>query len=444
VAIRSWAAARLRRYRRAALIRTLTAQRATRAVQHLWVSPRGVRVVDYADHAKPRVLVKDRETTVRRRLVWTTAALAVLLVLPAAPATAAQSTLVTPDGAITKATPIEIEMERDFGAERISEVHATLTRDGEALGMRLQLECVGGCDPTDQVVRFALPNGEMFDPATGEPFGAEGPLANGTYVLEVELLKNSRFQSDEEFQHELVLSVRPTAPKDVAAEVDGDEVALTWTPSPEPDVENYRIERHDGDDWQTVTTTTEPTAVDEPGEGEHRYRVVAERPDGRDGTVERASEEVTVEVVVEEEDDEEDREESDEDEEERESEESEDAEVESQDGNGNGNGGDQDTSNERRNRSGGSADAPSTGNGNGGIPGIDGNGDADEGYSTELDYGDMGDTRAGDDVEIATPSGWRGTVDRIFDAEQVAVPIAAGLVMTAAGLHLWRWLRVPV
>jgi hypothetical protein len=385
---------------------------------------------------------------VRRRIVWTTAALAVLLVLPATPAMAAQSTLVTPDGDVTKATPIEIEIERDFGAELVSEVHATLTRDGEALGMRVQLECVDGCEPTDRTLLFALPDGEEFDPATGEPFGDEGPLANGAYVLKVDLLKNSNFQSDQTFEHELVLSVKPTAPKDLTAEVDGDEVELTWTPSPEADVEGYRVERHDGDDWETVTTTAQSTAVDEPGEGEHRYRVVAERPDGRDGTVERASEELTVEVAAEDDDEERDRDESDD---ERDRDDAEADEVRSQDGNGgNGDDGD-DSSNERRSRSssGSSTRAPSTGNGgNGGIPGIDGNGNGngdgngEDGYDEELDYGDLGeDTRAADDVEIATPSGWR---ERVFDAEQVAVPIAAGLVMTTMGLHLWRWLRIPV
>ena len=380
----------------------------------------------------------------RRRIVWTTAALAVLLVLPAAPATAAQSTLVTPDGDVTKATPLEIEMERDFGAERISEVHVTLTRDGESLGERRQFECVDGCDPTDRVVRFAPPDGKKLDPATGAPFAAEGPLVNGTYVLEVELLKNSRFQSDESFEHELVLSVKPTAPKDLVAEVDGDEVELVWTPSPEPDVEGYRVERHDGDGWQDVTTTANPAAVDEPGEGEHRYRVVAERPDGRDGVLEQASQELTVEVAAEDDDEERESDGSDE------SEESDDGEVESQESEGSdepssdrngGNG----SSNERQSRSSNPADAPSSGNGGrGGIPGLDGNG-GEDGYSTELDYGDMqDDTRASDDVEIATPGGWRGGVDRLFDAEQVAVPIAAGLVMTTMGLHLWRWLRVPV
>ncbi len=384
----------------------------------------------------------------RRRIVWTTAALAVLLVLPAVPASAAQSTLVTPDGEVTKATPIEIAMERDFGAERISEVHATLTRDGETLGERLELECVRGCEPTDRTVLFALPDREEFDPATGEPFGAEGPLANGIYVLEVDLLKNSNFQSDETFEHELVLSVRPTAPKDLVAEVDGSEVELTWTPSPEDDVEDYRVERHDGDDWEVVTITAEPTALDEPGEGEHRYRVVAERPDGRDGTVERASKKVTVTVGREGRRDARDRDGSEDDD----REDSEDDAEQSQEGDGDdGDDGDGGSSNERRSRSGsgGSASAPSTGNGgNGGIPGLsngngNGNGNGEDGYSEELDYGDMGDTRAADDVEIATPGGWRGTVDRIFDAEQVAVPIAAGLVMTATGLHLWRWLRIP-
>ena len=395
----------------------------------------------------------------RRRIVWTTAALAVLLVLPAAPATAAQSSLVAPDDDVTRATAIEVELERDFGAERFSEVHASLRRDGERLGRRIQLVCVEGCEPTDRTALFAPADDERFDPATGAPFDAEGPLPNGGYVLRIDLLKDSNFQSDETFEHDLHLAVRPTAPEDLAASVEDGEVELTWTPSPEPDVDTYRLERHDGDDWETVVTTAEPAGADEPGEGEHRYRVVAERPDGRDGTLTTASDEVTAEVVVEDEsaggDDGND--------------------GGNDDGDGNGNGdrngepegveasdaggeapdgdhdaGDDASSSEPRNSSSsGGTQAPRTGgNGSGGVPGIgEGNGSADDGdgdYAEELDYGEVEPDRPDDDVQIATPSGWRGSVDRILDAERIAVPIATGLVMTAAGLHLWRWLRIPV
>lgn len=387
----------------------------------------------------------------RRRIVWSSAALVGLLVLPASPAGAAQSTVISPEGDVAEATPLEVQLERDFGAERFSEVHASLNREGERLGDRIQLECSEGCDPTDEVVVFVPPDGEELDPATGDPFDAEAPLANGTYVLRVELLKNSNFQSDQTFEHELVLAVRPTAPRDLAADVDGSEVELSWVRSPEPDVEEYRVERHDGEDWEVVTTTSDAEAVDEPGAGEHRYRVVAERPDGHGGTLERASEEVTAEV----EDDgtDEDREggePGDEDEDERDRDESEDdSDAQAED-----DGDDDGSSDERRggSGSGGSTRAPSTGNGgSGSVPGLDdgGQGDAGDGaseddFSQELDYGDADPDRAADGVQVATPSGWRGTVDRIFDAERVAVPIATGLVMTATGLHLWRWLRIPV
>jgi hypothetical protein len=36
-----------------------------------------------------------------------------------------------------------------------------------------------------------------------------------------------------------------------------------------------------------------------------------------------------------------------------------------------------------------------------------------------------------------------GMFDRMADNERIATPIAFGLVLTATGLHLWRWLRVP-
>lgn len=389
----------------------------------------------------------------RRRIVWTTAAVAVLLVLPAVPATAAQSTLVSPDGDVTKATAIEVELERDFGAERFSEVHASLHRDDERLGRRVELVCEGECDPTDRRVLFTLPGDERFDPASGEPFGADGPLANGGYVLEVELFKDSNFQSDQTFEHELHLAVRPTAPADLGASVDDDEVELTWSPSPEPDIEAYRVERHDGDDWEEIAVTSGSTVVDEPGEGEHRYRVVAERPDGHGDTLTTASDELGVEIETDDEGEDDDGDEGDGEEDgQRDGDDgadpadddgADDADQSADDGDG-----DSSSSQDRSGSGSGSASAPETGgNGSGGIPDL-AERDGDDGdYSEELDYGGLESDReadGADDVQIATPSGWRGSVDRILDAERIAVPIATGLVMTATGLHLWRWLRIPV
>lgn len=399
--------------------------------------------------------VRTGRTAVRRRIVWTTAVLAVLLVLPAAPASAAQSTLLAPDGDVTGPTPIEVRFERDFGAERFSEVHATLRRDGERLGQRVQLECRRGCEPTDSRVVFALPDDQEFDPRTGAPFSPEQGLVNGAYQLRVRLLKDSAFQEDETFEHELHLAVRPTAPTDVEAVADGSDVELSWKRAPEPDIDGYRVERREDGAWEEVVTTSETDAVDAPGRGEHRYRVVALRPDGRDGQLEAASDEATVEVDAPRDDDDDDgngdgadgggsgADESRDDGEDADPADDGDAQTEdeSQDSSDT-------SSSRRRSRSSDPAqDSDSDGGGGSGIPELsEREGDGEDGFEEELDYDEFesGDPEAADDVQVAAPTGWRGTVDRIFDAERVAVPVAAGLVMTTMGLHLWRWLRIPV
>ena len=380
-----------------------------------------------------------------RRRILATAALAVLLVLPAVPASAAEATLVSPDGDVTGPTPVELRLDQEFAAERFSSVHVSLRADGERLGERLRMDCAAGCEDFAETARYVLPDGASLEPGTGAPFDAEGPIANGAYVLRFEL-DRGRFQSPQTFERELHLAVPPTAPKGLAAELDGDDVELTWRASPEPDLETYRVERHDGDDWEKIAATTSTSAVDEPGEGEHRYRVVAVRPDGRGGTVETPSEEVAVEIEAEEDetdepDRSEDRDDADEADDADETNGRDEADVadesqESQESSSSNGGRDQSRS--------GTARAPDTGNGgSGSVPSLGERGEDEDGYSEELDYSQLEMDRP-DDVQVATPGGWRGGVDRIFDAERVAVPIAMGLVMTTAGLHLWRWLRAPV
>ena len=385
----------------------------------------------------------------RRRMIWATAVLAVLLVLPAAPAAAAESELLLPDGEVTEPTELRLELTQEFGAERFAEVHATLRRDDERVGESVRLECVEGCDREGRVAMFALPEGGVLDASTGAPFTGE-TLANGAYRLRIDL-DRGRFQSPQTFEHDLDLRVPASPPTDLGATVADDEVELVWTRSPEPDVAAYRVERNDGEGWvDRETTSASGAVVAAPGEGEHRYRVVALRPDGGDGQLETASDEVAVEIEPEDD----------------EGTEREDGDDGDDGGNGRsgGNGEDRredddadadeappsdgdETASTDEDRSNGSsrARAPAVpdhetgGSSSGAVPRVGDDDDGDDGYAAELDYGE----HAGDDsVEVATPSGWRGATDRLLDAEQVAVPIAVGLVMTASGLHLWRWLRV--
>jgi hypothetical protein len=380
------------------------------------------------------------------------AATAALLVLPAGPAFA-QTSLISPDDDVTEPTPLEVRVERRFTGEPVRQVKVTLRRDEERLGQPATLTCVRGCEDTDRRMVFALPDDQLLDPATGSPFGLEAPLANGPYDLAVEIVRNSQVAADETFEHELHVAAPPTAPKELRAARDGEKVELTWRRSPEPDVETYRVERHDGEDWEVVHATSNASHVDDPGEGSHRYRVVAERPDGRDGMLETASQEATIDLSADDDstgtssrngDANGDR----------------DGNGDGEDGaNGEGSDADDDGSSEQRdgssqqrngsrNGSGGDAARAPSLDGNsrsGSIPSLDGrNGGDEEGFSEELDYRDARGGQGDDDVVIANPGGWRGAVDRVFDAEQVAVPIAFGLVLTATGLHLWRWLRLPV
>ncbi len=390
----------------------------------------------------------------RRRIVWTTAVLAVLLVVPSVPASAAEFTLAEPDGDVTGATPLEVHLERDFGGERLRRVRVGLEKDGQRLGMPVDLRCQSGCEIGDPTAVFVLPDDGEFDPSTGAPFDIEAPMPNGTYRLRVDLIKDSRFQDDERFDADIHLAVAPSAPKQLAAEVEDREVSLTWKAPPEPDVERYRVERRIDGEWEEISTTSSTSSVDEPGGGTHSYRVVALRSDGRGGSLETASSAKEVEVEPHEDD-------------------------EAGEGGGNGgNGGDgdgteeagtegggdddgngdggesdgadtagQDTSSTESAESGSSsrdrsgAEAPSTGGNRSSIPGV---GSGEDGYGTELDYGATGNGEGGDDVMVANPGGFRGAMDQIFDAERVAVPVATGLVLTGLGMHLWRWLRVPL
>jgi hypothetical protein len=403
---------------------------------------------------------------VRRRLA-AIAAIATLVMLLAAPAAFAASAKVTqPSDTVRGPTDVRVEITRDSRVEPISRARARLQRGGDTLGDWVDLACKQRCADDQLRQTWGPVDDRKLDPATGAPFTSGGALRNGEYELQVRV-ERGRFLDPLESTDRIRLSVPPSAPGDVTAQRDGDEVEVTWKKAPEPDVTGYRVERRDGDGWREVRTTSADSHVDEPGPGSHTYRVVALRDDGRGGTLEKASSEREVEIPEPEDDDPDGR-----------------SGNGNGDGDGDGNGdggsggsGDVDgedegsgsgdgagngddaeeateaedragSSGERDRRTSSSARAPSLGSDrSGSIPSVFGRSPetADpDAFSEELDFGDArnGDGEDPDD-DVVLSGGRSGTIDRLLDAERIATPIAVGLVLTATGMHLWRWLRVP-
>jgi hypothetical protein len=401
-----------------------------------------------------------------RRFATFTATVVVLLMLGAPAALAASAAVTEPSDTVREPVELRVTVTKDSRVEPVSRVRVRMQHRGEHVGERIDLECKQRCgdDHTEQV--WGPQGDRKLDPATGAPFDAQGPLANGEYELEIRV-DRGRFLEPIETTDRIRLAVPPSAPREVTAERDGDEVTVTWRRAPEPDVTGYRVERRDGENWADLATTPDDRHVDEPGPGTHAYRVVALRDDGRGGTLEKASSTAEVEVP-----------------------------APGDDGNGNGNGGGS-NGNGEGNGNGGDTDGNGNGNGNGDSDGEgngegngnggDGDGDAEEAsgssssertrrsssparapslgsdgsgsipsvfgrdpasadpdaFSEELDFGDPRNGNGDGDDDVVLSSGRGGTMERLMDAERVATPIAVGLVLTATGLHLWRWMRVP-
>jgi hypothetical protein len=392
---------------------------------------------------------------VRRRIaaIITIATMVLLLAVPAA--LAAQPRVVEPSDNVRGATDLRIQVTKESRVEPISRVRVRMRRGGETLGDWVEMACKQRCaeDETEQI--WGPADDRKLDPATGAPFTSGGPLRNGEYVLQTRV-ERGRFLDPVEATERIRLFVAPSAPADVTAERDGAEVRLAWKKAPEPDIVGYRVERSSGNGFDEIATTSEAGHVDVPGPGAHTYRIVSLRDDGRGGTLETASSEREVELP-------------------------DDAADGSGnggsgegggngDGSGNGEGGDGEGGNgdgeggdgdgdgadgemadteasstgERARRSSSPARAPSLGSDrSGGIPSVFGRtpetADPDA-YSEELDFSQLeGGEDPDDDVVLSTG----GMFERMADSERIATPIAFGLVLTATGLHLWRWLRVP-
>jgi hypothetical protein len=400
---------------------------------------------------------------VRRRIaaIITIATMVMLLAVPAA--FAAQGRISQPADTVRSSTDIRVQITKESRVEPISRVRVRLRRGGENLGDWVEMSCKQGCGD-DQIEQTWGPTDDRrLDPSTGAPFTSGGPLRNGEYVLQVRI-ERGQFLDPNEFTQRIRLAVPPSAPADVTAERDGEEVRVGWKKAPEPDITGYRVERRADGGWRELATTSDASHVDDPGPGTHTYRVVALRSDGSGGTLEKGSAEREVEVPEPGEDGDGDTGSGSGDGDGDENGEGEggsgsgdgngDGDDASGDGAGDGEGesaGDPEIDTEASSSSGRSgrsspARAPSLGSDrSGGIPSVFGRtpetADPDA-YSEELDFSDLagGDEDADDDVVLSTGG---GAFNRALDDERIATPIAVGLVLTATGLHLWRWLRVP-
>lgn len=403
----------------------------------------------------------------------------VLLSVPTAASAAYTARVEAPDNAIvTGAKEVQVRVSRDLVDPAITGFRVRLASGGE-----LQpTTCVRDCERRDRNPVFAFD----LEPRTGAPFATSG-LPNGP--LELEGIVSREVGGDRSVGTLTVtLRVPGSAVGGLAATAEDRTVRLAWRRAPEPDIEGYRIERCAGacdgsGAWEALdrVSASASSVSDQPGVGEHSYRVVTVRDggDGGDRTIETVSSPVAVTVAPP-----------------REGGNGGDNGNGGGNGNGsnggndsgnggdNGNGGDGDGGDasgspegddaaSERDRSGstGSRDGASRSSRNSGIrsgsapslslgrsgervPDVP---DVAEVFEDELDYSDVDPEVASPDRE-APPSdtgndevilGAPGQGERTFlgamtDPDRVAVPIAGGLLMTAMGLHLWRWLKFPM
>lgn len=393
-----------------------------------------------------------------RRSPHVLALVALLLVWsPTAASATYSATIVQPAGQDRVTGPIEVRVRvsRDFAD---TAVRALRVRPA-AGGQLRPTTCISECGPGDTEPVFAF----ELDPRTGAPFG-EGPLPNGPLEFEGVV---SRELGEDRSVGTLTLNLRVpgSAVGGLAATAEDDTVRLAWSRAPEPDVLGYRIERCAGacdaaGDW-TGRADVAPSAsafLDAPGVGTSSYRVVTIRDGGGDGSsIETVSAPVTAEVVP-----------------------TSPAErpvgADEVDGDRDGTGADDRDGDDARDASGDaeaeagsdreerdattpigpsrpgaprSSRPPAVSLGRAGarIPELSGPSDV---FRSELDY-TGGDQQAGapaaegDEVMLSSPSGGGGSFLGVLgDRERVAVPLASGLLVTAIGLHLRRWLRVPL
>lgn len=403
-----------------------------------------------------------------------------LLVTPAA----ALAYAVSAQGSVSGSSST-VDLEVSFGRFDEAPDRLLVRIAGESRG-RVRADCVSRCSDAGSRV-FRLPisaRGGAFDsPTLRHP--------NGTLALEVRGERERTVGGTSEFgvgTANVTIDVPGSSVGSLRTSVDGDQVRISWDPAPEPGITGYRVERvSDGGRQVTTTGAGGSSAVDRPGPGDHRYRVVTIRSKAGSGSHETGSSEVSATIARPE---------------------PEDSGSGSNGSGSNGSGSNGSGSNGSGSNGSGSGGSGSggSGSGSGGSGSSTGNGssssggdrtgqasapdlDADDGGSAsssdrsrsrrdarapevsidrsrsgipelprvgdvfrgELDFGqgDPEDPQArgedGDEVVLSAPDGSGGSfLGAQEDAERIAVPVAGGLLLTAIGLHLWRWLKVPL
>lgn len=420
-----------------------------------------------------------RRADLRRRLAAATALAGLLLLcLPAGAWAEPSVTLAGPtDGVVRERTELRIEVQRQDGFETLRGGARARPTSG---GTWVDLDCVGNCESDRSRVY-----GIEVDPRSGAPFFSRTP-ANGQLDLDVQVDYRRNLQNrSRTVTFPLVFDAPGSPVTDLVADVSPDGVRLTWNRAPEPDISGYRVERTDAAGKTSQLADLDQGATnlaDGAAPGAYTYRVVTIRPSGRSGTHETSA---TVDVSVPE---------------------PEPTPPPASggngggDGGGNGNGGGGSGGGNGGGSGGGDGGGDRGGSSSGGSSSRDGgSGSTDgadrsgssgsssraprsstprapsiqferrgipslssaDGFSGELDYGAElpevagegrdaeadADPDGDDEVVLANPgrgSGGGTVLERLTDPDRVAIPIAGGLLLTAVGLHLWRWLRIPL
>ncbi|MFA9432521.1 hypothetical protein [Egicoccus sp. AB-alg2] len=386
----------------------------------------------------------------RRLLRALPPAVLLLLALPVAAGAAGAALRAPADGVVTGAGDLVVRVTTDR-MEVLEHIEVSLRRgDAEVTDAQRPVLCDGREACSQREADHVL----AFDPRSGAPFLTDTAriLPNGSYVLRLHLARPLARERDT-LDLPITLSAPPSAPADVVGDLDGDEVVLRWAPAPEPDVTGYRVEHARNGDWAVLADlpADATTLGDRPGPGRHAYRLVALRPDGRGATYEAASPEVVVEVAP-----------------------STGAGPAPDDPAAVGDGASRDGSGgDPAGGDGESQPNPEAGAGDGTHRDADGRPDArpratppdvptgsadipsletdprtatsdgatqDDDFGRTLDYGDRSEVEPDGEVVVASPEtraargGWSGGGDAVL-------PVAGGLLFTAAGLRLWRWTR---
>lgn len=216
-------------------------------------------------------------------------AVPVALLLHASPAAAASAALTSPSNGhtLTASVPLQVTVSRDCLLEgQPSSVAVRLAYPGSRdASLSPSGPCNGGREVWGNV---------SFDPRAPSAFGLGGPLPNGEYRLQPFL------DGAAQGAITVLLSVAPSTVSDLAAAADDGMVTLMWKRAPEPDMSAHRVQRRaSGGSWQQVASLGGGASsyLEDVAPGSYDYRVVTVRPDGKGGELTATSAAVGVKVA---------------------------------------------------------------------------------------------------------------------------------------------------